>query len=270
MKGSYLLKVLFKDAYRYISSGTGREFLRLCWQIGHKKRYDPVNVTVAGRPFRVPDAMSFLWQYHEIFYQQAYNFKPASEQPVIIDCGSNVGLSVLYFKSIFPNSKILAFEADTAVFEYLKQNVAPQHPEVSLNQKAIWINNDGVKFQSEGSDGGSIASDSGAAVESVRLRDQLQQFEKIDFLKIDIEGAESEVLNDCWDELSRVENLFFEYHSYLNRDQELGRMLVELEKQGFRYFVKTEKDRATPLVNHGLNGESEMDMRLNVYCYRGA
>jgi FkbM family methyltransferase len=43
--------------------------------------------------------------------------------PVIIDCGGNIGLSVLYFKYLFPNSVITVFEPSPPVFEILKENI---------------------------------------------------------------------------------------------------------------------------------------------------
>ena len=47
-------------------------------------------------------------------------------------------------------------------------------------------------------------------VTCVRLKDLLD--DDIDFLKIDIEGAEYAVLKDCSDDLTNVKNLFVEYH----------------------------------------------------------
>src|SRR5436190_6322828 len=55
-------------------------------------------------------ALSFL--FNEVFISNDYYFKSSPRQPVIIDCGANIGMSVLYFKKLYPQSKIIAFEAN--------------------------------------------------------------------------------------------------------------------------------------------------------------
>jgi FkbM family methyltransferase len=44
------------------------------------------------------------------------------------------------------------------------------------------------------------------------LKKFIQDFKHIDFLKLDIEGAELHVLQDISSELHRVKHLFIEYH----------------------------------------------------------
>ena len=48
--------------------------------------------------------------YEELFLDEIYRFQTNNEKPVIIDCGANIGLSSLYFKSIYPNAILHAFE----------------------------------------------------------------------------------------------------------------------------------------------------------------
>lgn len=56
---------------------------------------------------------------NEIFTSNEYYFKPSCKQAFIIDCGAHIGMSVLYFKKMFPDSKIMAFEANPHNFELL-------------------------------------------------------------------------------------------------------------------------------------------------------
>src|SRR5688572_18307628 len=44
----------------------------------------------------------------EIFIDKIY-LQPLPPQPYIIDCGANIGLSVIYMKTIYPEATILAF-----------------------------------------------------------------------------------------------------------------------------------------------------------------
>src|SRR6478752_2497070 len=48
--------------------------------------------------------------FREIFMRGDYYFESDNAQPTIIDCGSNIGISVLFFKRLFPQCRIIAFE----------------------------------------------------------------------------------------------------------------------------------------------------------------
>ena len=50
-------------------------------------------------------------------------FTPTSERPWIIDCGANIGVSVLEWKTRWPQSRIVCFEPDPFAFSRLKMNV---------------------------------------------------------------------------------------------------------------------------------------------------
>ncbi|MBK9174775.1 MAG: FkbM family methyltransferase, partial [Flavobacteriales bacterium] len=75
------------------------------------------------------------------------------------------------------------------------------------------------------------------SVPSVKLRDVLISNGTVDLLKVDIEGAETEVLLDCGDALGGVQRLYVEYHSFRNRPQRLHELLALLAAQGFRYYL---------------------------------
>jgi hypothetical protein len=62
------------------------------------------------------DSVSFLHGYQEIFEEECYSFNASSSYPFIIDCGSNIGLSIIYFKRQYPNARIIGFEPDPMIF----------------------------------------------------------------------------------------------------------------------------------------------------------
>ena len=49
------------------------------------------------RPYEV------LKTYKEIFVEEIYKFETTKSHPVILDCGANIGISTIYFKTIYPN-----------------------------------------------------------------------------------------------------------------------------------------------------------------------
>jgi hypothetical protein len=135
--------------------------------------------------------------------------------------------------------------------------------------KAVWIDANGVNFASEGADGGSIH---GAwpkqRVESVRLRDMIAAEKRVDFLKLDIEGSEFEVLTDCQDVLGRVACLFVECHGWRDQPQSLHEILGILSRSGFRYYLENNWPRTDPYGDGG--GNATMDLQVNVWARRQA
>ena len=141
--------------------------------------------------------------------------------------------------------------------------------DVEVFPKAVWINENGIEFGAEGADSGSIYSDSNKMkVESIRLKDFIDREESIELLKIDIEGAEVEVIQDCGESLGKVENIFIEYHSYLNHDQHLDKILNILTENNFRYFIRSDEQRVSPLINKKSTVNPSMDLQLVIFAYK--
>lgn len=266
----YWLRYLLKEPYHALSSASNREFMSLLLRYGNHARYKLTDVKFGNYRLQVPDVMSFLWQHKEIFADEFYYFKTESAQPVIFDCGANIGMSVLYFKKRHPNARILAFEAEPGIAALLRQNLNTNGiNDITIIDKAVWTNEEGILFGSESADSSSIFSTSSKRkIASVRLKDYLQKEAQVDFLKIDIEGAELEVLDDCRDSLANVKNLFVEFHSYIGNPQGLAGVVKVFEENGFRYFVDTNQHRLKPFVNHRYRGNDVMDLQLNIFGWR--
>ena len=228
---------------------------------------------IFGTPFRFHHAASFAVTYKELFQDELYKFKPAiSESGVILDCGANMGLSVLYFSLHYPNHQIIAFEPDAAIFEILQENVRNFNlSNVTLHQKAVWTEETELTFHSDGGMGGSVdhiyktTEQVITKVSAVPLSDWLS--ENVDFLKIDIEGAEYEVLKSCQKLLGNASHIFFEYHNDVNKPQTLHILLAMIEAAGFRYHLKESSARARPFVEDRLICE-RFDMAITVFCYK--
>src|SRR5947209_7181674 len=88
----------------------------------------------------------------------------------------------------------------------------------------------------------------------------------VDFLKLDVEGAETEVLADCADLLGRVENLFVEYHSFGDEPQSIHTLLSVMQGAGFRVHVRASTGSPQPFLFRALN--LGMDNQLCVYAFR--
>ena len=264
------LEILLKEVYKLFFFPEYRRFIILVFFWSAKKRFTKYEIGYKNIKFRVPDVLSFIWQIKEIFVDECYKFSPKSENPVIIDCGSNIGVSCIYFSKNYPLSKIIGFEADNDIYETLRSNlIANNCSNVEVFNKAVWIKNDGIRLLKNGADGASISnSENSVEVSSVRLKEFISQFDEIGLLKMDIEGAETEVLLDCGDELKRAENIFIEYHAFVSEQQRLDEILNLLTILGFRYFIKPEADRKMPFINKFNKNNPVMDLQLNIFAYR--
>lgn len=259
------LEVCFRNLYYFFSSKEHRNFYKLLFFYGDKKRYQELTIKVSGRKIRVPDALSFIWQYKEIYVDQSYKFNTTKPNPVIVDCGSNIGLSALYYNSAYPNAEVHCIEADPKIAEILNENLKNNNCKANIIAKAAWIHNNGVTFSSEGSDSGSVGSGD-VHIDSLDLAEYLNKFNSIDFLKIDIEGAENTVIPHCTEALKKVNTLFLEYHGTYSEEQKLNELLGILKNAGFHYYIKTENKRKSPFVN--LHQNRMYDLQLNIYAYR--
>jgi len=213
----------------------------------------------------------FLHGVREIFIEELYK-QELQPNPYIIDCGANIGLSVIYAKEHYPGARIIAFEPDDMNFSLLEDNIKSfGYSNISLKKEAVWIANTELEFAGLGSMSSKINHNSGLATKTVkatRLRDLLS--EKVDFLKIDIEGAEYAVLKDIRDSLQNVKNLFVEYHGNFNQTGELTDMLTGIDEQGFSYYIKEAAPVYVTPFARKKRDVYEYDVQLNIFCFRTA
>ena len=85
-------------------------------------------------------------------------------------------------------------------------------------------------------------------------------------MKIDIEGAENQVVIDCEGVLNIIDYLFIEWHSNLSDPQMLGEILNLLKKEGFRYHIKEAFTARSPFVE--IEEMCGMDLQLNIFAIR--
>jgi FkbM family methyltransferase len=262
---SPLIRKIFKESFLDSIKGIYDSSLRREQFIRNLPRFTEYHTKLDGYSVSFPDAQSFLSMRDEIWHNQSYFFECRTKRPYIIDCGSNIGMSVVYFKKLFPKSHILAFEPDPNLCKYLNQNVrANGLTEIEILPKAVWSSNTSLPFLSDGADGGRVSSVSnGVCVETVMLNQFLDR--DVDFLKIDIEGNELEVLKSCSDSLKNVSKIFLEYHSFKDSNQQLSDLLKMLEDNHFRYFLNSATPRTKPFA---FESNDEMDLQVNIYAWK--
>jgi len=265
----FILQTFFKGLYYFLSQASFRTFVRLSILYGSSKRYVRRSVKIPGATLEVADAKSFIWQYYEIYFKAYYDFKTDKKDPIIIDCGSNIGLGLLRFKQQYPNAELHAFEADDVICNILKKNIEKnQLSGIHVHNEAVWIKDETLHFASEGADGGQIAENNEGTkpVNGIDLNRFLQRFEHIDFLKIDIEGAEIQLLPHIASQLHKVDKLFVEFHSYDGQTQHLSEVINAMSSAGHRLYIDNVAFKTHPFVN--TKGKYGMDLQLNIFAYK--
>jgi FkbM family methyltransferase len=205
---------------------------------------------VDGLTFHYRNQPEFDLLAHEIFEGGEYDFPCDTDAPFILDCGSHIGLSVAWFKRRFPHARITAFEPDPQNFELLQANVAANgFGGVELLNVALSSERGTARFYGQfkveepmasshslKEDWGTQRTKSWILVQTVPLADYITG--PVDYLKLDIEGMELEVLRSIASRLHLVKALGLEFHGTggtAERDEE--EILRLLRESGFEVAI---------------------------------
>jgi FkbM family methyltransferase len=208
--------------------------------------------------FRVDylDRRSFRFLLSEIFFKAEYFFTSESRSPVILDCGANIGLATLFFKHLYPDAHVVAFEPDPDTVAILRKNIEQNHlPDVAVHN--VMLSN------SEGEHSFFVAADRPGSllmsatpnrilkgreikVRAAKLSDYVDGY--VDLLKLDVEGAEFDVMADLErsKKLPLIKQMVIEYHHRIDNDSsKLSEFLMILERAGFEYQISGYCDPVT-------------------------
>ena len=172
---------------------------------------------------------------HEIFAEENYNLKTFkcyenikkeyykiiefNNLPLIVDCGSNIGSSSVYFNKIFPKSNILSIEPDKNNFEISKKNINFKNS--LLINKAVNCEKNSVNFFSDLKDNraSKVITKGGDTVESMTINEMISGLKpknnKPFLIKIDIEGFESELFSKNYEWIDEFKVIIIEIHDWM-------------------------------------------------------
>lgn len=166
---------------------------------------------------RGPPTTDLLTAY-EIFLAGAYE-QPSSiaafEPRFIVDLGAHVGFTVLLWARRFPNARIAAFEPHPEHLELLYGHVLRNHLGDRVEIVAAAASNRPDRgFLTHDDVCSRVLPSSGGGAHRIRICDVFQEVagERIDFLKMDIEGGEFEILGDARFASLNVPVIVLEWH----------------------------------------------------------
>ncbi len=155
--------------------------------------------------------------FNALVEQKEYEYVKFNKDPsVIVDAGANIGIASILFAIKFPKARIYAIEPATDNFELLKMNVSAYSSIVPV--KCALMGEDGVgDIRNVGGStlGYQVARGEGnGTVKCISVETFCKEFniEKIDLLKIDVEGAENDIFSKKIGWLSNVRVLIIELH----------------------------------------------------------
>ncbi len=141
----------------------------------------------------------------------------------IIDAGANAGYATLFYAREYPNAEIVALEPEPSNIEIVQRNCASLS-NVEILPSALWFRKESLKLVDRGERKDAfhlspLENAKGRYVGTHSILDILhqKQWTELDILKMDIEGAEKEVLeneNGMW--LKKVKILILEIHEDYN------------------------------------------------------
>ena len=186
----------------------------------------------------------------EIFVLKEYLFSSQISNPIIIDCGSNIGMSILFFKNKFPESTIIGIEANPNAFTLLQKNIKVNNLQnIELYNIALSSHTGELSFFIDENLGSLTASQNQSrggksehVVKAEKLSKIIQKFSSIDLIKMDIEGSEIEVISDLFisNTLNIANEYIIEYHHNIETDKsKLSDFLAKFEQNGFNYNIKS-------------------------------
>ena len=162
-------------------------------------------VVLHGYSFHYPDYETLRMVYREVFLHEIYSLPSWDAIENVVDMGANCGLFALYARLHAPNAQITCYEPQLECVEAMR---ATGHVNAIVAAAVAREGGQLCLSRSEPGDPAATLAVQGITVDAVAARNI--DMSKVDVLKMDIEGAELEVLESL--DLSHVSKLIIEIH----------------------------------------------------------
>src|SRR3989338_6191414 len=177
--------------------------------------------------------------FFEVLLNDEYRLKKLKHNSVIVDVGANIGLVSLLASKRFKAKKIISYEPCENNFKFLKKNIDENNcHNVILNKFAVSNKQGQIKLYLHGSATHSINTKKPGKnfeiVNMTTLDKSLKSEKNIDLLKIDVEGAELDVLKGATNTLKKTKQIILEWTNLCSHEE----IIDILKKNKFEVEVK--------------------------------
>jgi FkbM family methyltransferase len=195
--------------------------------VGALPKHVVLRVKGVQHPLAMRLGSSDVPTFRKVLIECEYELPVHAEPKTIVDAGANVGFSAVYFAERFPDAQIVAIEPERSNFEMLRRNVAPFRNVTCLRKalvgspRTVPIVDAGEGFWGfqAAAPGESVRRPVVDEVEGITVLDVMRQsgWDRIDLLKVDIEGSEVEVFDTARGWIDDVDIIVVELHDRFKR-----------------------------------------------------
>ncbi|QMU53927.1 MAG: FkbM family methyltransferase [Nitrosopumilus sp.] len=223
--------------------------------------------------------------FDDLDYSPTWFFSDGTVETVI-DIGAMIGSFTLWAHEKWPDAKIYSYEPDPKSFNFLKKNISTcsDSKKIKIFNSAIWNDEKEVVFQQfekTPSCNSLLIFDppyvtgisNKIKIETKSFSKIVQKFDKIDFLKIDCEGSEYDILYSLKKpEFKKIKYIALEYHefddnlkhtanelsNYLRDNGFLTQIIPNTSQSyGFGYIYAAKIENDSNLINKIFDGEKK-------------
>jgi FkbM family methyltransferase len=144
-----------------------------------------------------------------------YHLEPVRGTPGrILDLGANIGLTMAHYAQLFPAAQIVGVELDDRNVALCRDNIAPYGARCTVLRGAVWTEDGEVTYRRTGGNEWGFAVGDGTSGEEVAAPAMTVDtvlrrsgWDWVDFVKMDVEGVERDLLRrtDGWiDKVGRI------------------------------------------------------------------
>lgn len=211
---------------------------------------------------RLSNSIPYYHNLEEFFVIEKYKTFFNKKYENVVDAGANVGVFIKYILNKKLSKKIVAVECDPDALKDLHKNFE-EETKVKIIPKALHTKSDTVEFYHSVDNpvtSASILNNNNDSievinVESITLKELIDELGFIDLLKVDIEGSEYDIFSDLKEELLlKINNIFIECHFFKEEYQiKFNELIIKMKKNNFEII-----DPFGLTTNFKYNGKSEV------------
>ena len=186
------------------------------------------------------DQEVFLTTFVDQYHRSPFDL---GQTPVIVDLGSNIGLTMVDFKQQYPFARIVGVEMDKENYECCKVNIS-QFSDCTVLNAAVWKENGSINYKGENEQSYSVEKTSfgsGGMVPCITMDELFKEnaIVKADYIKMDIEGAEKAILLESTSKkwLQQVRYLSLELHDLPDMDNIVLSKNIKMELEANQFIV---------------------------------
>jgi len=179
-----------------------------------------------------------LQSIREVWLTEAYRLPTEGNRQNLVDLGANIGCASIWLACHYGCRKVIAVEAAKSNASFVRENFLANGIQGTVVEAAVGPVDGVTRFAEDAASNLGHVSAEGYEVPMVSMSSLLRRFlpgERIDLLKIDIEGGEQALLEGpdlSW--LSQIKEIIIEFHPTL---VDYPRLVGILKNRGFEYLA---------------------------------